>query len=197
MFDAKYMGGSSSTPSDTLSYVALTMNFENGEIARDLHVTVNSYYGSSTNTASVNFTPSHVWDYANNKAKSSLGSFANCPDALKFYRSYIENGLAADFTGTCQIYIDVTNYLVDAVVYNDFADNTIDYLNQWYFNSGTAKSQKLPGFMGVKDIYTQRSIYKANGEYFGCYPMLNDVGTLNGTGVNDYSLAKKNNIYED
>lgn len=196
MFDAEHLSFDTSTRTagDDLVYVELMLIFDNGSFAPGEQVEISSYYTSSTLTScSYVFNANTVWDFSKNAPINTTDvSDKRTGEALRFYNNYIVNNLGKNFTGTCQIYIDLVNYTVDSVVYNEAIDNEITYLNQWYYSSGTAKQQKLNGFMGVRNIFSQRSIYKVKGEYFGCYPMLDDIGVLNV----DYSCNTKNNTIE-
>lgn len=195
MFDVKYLTSDTALPSDNLIYAVMVLNLDNGQLDQTHDVEVTSYYDGST-TAALTYAPTIYWDFAAGKTKSSTSERSRrCAESVKFYNNYIINNLSAEFTGTCQIFIDISNFSVDSVVFNEVSGNKITYLNQWYFNSGIAKSKNIPGFYGVRNLFTQRDIYKVQGDYFGCYPMLDSMGSL-GSSSSDYSLAQKNNTAE-
>lgn len=197
MFDVGYLKPSgTSLPSDKLIYAELVLCLNNGEIDSTKDIKITSYYNGQP-TGSMTYPPTVAWDFSKGKPKSTSDeSYIRRGKSIKFYNNYIVNNLSEEMTGTCQIFIDLANYTVDSVIFNEVPGNEIDYLNRWYFNSGTAKSKKTSGFYAVRSLFTQRDIYKVKGDYFGCYPMLDDVGQL-GSADSDYSLAAKNNTIEN
>lgn len=189
MFDAKYiLDTGTAAPSDKLIYAELTLNLNNGELEPGMDIELTSYYNGLP-TVGDSYRANLVWDFSTGKPKSSTNvSDQKRGEAMKFYHNYIINNLSAEFTGTCQVFIDLANYTVDTVVYNETPGNSISYLNKWYINDGTAKAKNLPGAYGTMNVYTQRSTYKREGDYFGCYPVLDSIGAY-GTA---YSMAQDN-----
>lgn len=176
-FDAKAIDGNSSTKGGTApDYVSFVLMMNNGEFVPEKSISVTSYYGSSTGDNAV-FLPSTVWDFSNNKLKSGLTDEKESQGkAFKFLKNYFEGNLSADFTGTIQVFVDYRNYQVDAVVYNDALDNEITYLKKYYIDGSTAQSLKISIMYGEEDIFTQKETRNSHGEFYGCYPMMNDLG---------------------
>lgn len=191
MFDVDYLKPSgTSVPSDKLIYAELVLNIDNGQLDQTQSIEIRSYYdGSSADGTSMTYSPTLVWDFSTNKPKSTTDeSYRRRGESVKFYYNYILNNLSSEFTGTCQIFIDLSNYTVDTVVYNETSGNPITYLNKWYLKDGTAETKKLRGAYGTMNLYTQRTTLKREGEYFGCYPLLDSIGVY---GTN-YSISKNN-----
>lgn len=176
-FDARAIDNNTTTKAGTTpSYVAFLLIMNNGELDPSTVVTVTSFYASNKGETA-KFLPTNVWDYSTNKVKSGLaGEVLNQAHAFKFLKNYFENNLSADFSGTLQIFVDYENYTVDAVVYNEKYRHEITYLNKYYIDGSTAKTYKIGIMYGSEDIFAQRDTRKVNGEYFGCYPLMNSLG---------------------
>lgn len=176
-FDAYAIDNDSTKNGGTApSYVAFLIIMNNGELDPSTDVTVNSYYGNST-AVSAEITPTDVWNYSENKVKSGLtGEVLNQAHAFKFLKNYFENNLSAEFTGTLQIFVDYENYTVDAVVYNEQLNHEITYLDKYYITGSSAKTNSISIMYGAEDIFAQRKKRTANGEFFGCYPLMNNLG---------------------
>ncbi|MGN0586150.1 MAG: type II secretion system protein [Oscillospiraceae bacterium] len=177
-FDAYAIDGNTATTGGTdPDYVAFLLIMNNGELVPDTLVTVTSFYGNNDGRVA-RFKPSSVWDYNNNQLKSGLTGEAEAQgQAYKFLKNYFVGNLGAGFTGTIQIFVDYRNYQVDAVVYNEELNHEITYLNRYYISGSTAQALSIGIMYGEEDNFTQKDTRKVNGEFFGCYPMMNAIGT--------------------
>ncbi len=158
--DPKYvsMGGDSSAP-----YVYLTLVMNNGEL--DKSNTIISNLAMSTNYA---------------------GAAAYATKSYDLLKRYLQETLAADFTGGAMVCIDIESFAVDSVVY---AEDPAKLNNAISGGSGQAafvdEYQKNGAFTagvknriyGCKDIYHQKDQYDETGYYIGYYPYMSNVAS--------------------
>lgn len=159
-FDTVYLMDDTK-PKENPQYVLLNYSVDNGSISAS-GIEVNSSYTSTGTT----FQSVTLLGGGTDDQKS----------AYKMLEKYLTDNVSADFTGTCQVFINFEDYVVDSAVYNGTVDNEIDYL-QYYIRSDVTNATTYGKFfMGMTDIYTQKDSYKEHdGEFVGCYPMLGDT----------------------
>lgn len=187
-FNASYVGFNGTPAAKNIVYVKITARIDVGQIMPDKQFEIITYFDDNS-TASVTYTPNSVWDFTTGKRKSSITDATKSDYhkafAYDYFDKYFVGNLSADFTGTCQMYIDFENYTVDAVVYNEQTDRDITFLNTWKIKGSSAEKYKLDVMAGTQNVFTQRDSIKREGIYYGCYPMLDDIGTYK----TDYSLV--------
>lgn len=192
-FNAEYVGFDGTPASKNIVYAVVTARVDLGKIMSDRPFEVKTYFDDNS-TASVSFTPSTVWDFTKGKRKDSVTDPTkkdyHMAEAFNFFSKYFTMNLGANFTGTCQIYIDYGNYAVDSVVYNEDTNRDVAFLNTWQIKGGSAEKYKIKCMAGTQNIFTQKASHKREGIYFGCYPLLDDIGVKDA--ANGYVLATNN-----
>ncbi|MCD7729962.1 MAG: prepilin-type N-terminal cleavage/methylation domain-containing protein [Oscillospiraceae bacterium] len=165
-------GGSASTTAD---YVNLSFEIKDGVMKGD-DVTVQ------------NVNKSKSYTYSSSCVFPSASSPANDEErAFQKLAKYLSDNLADNFTGYAYVGIDMTNWVVDTVMFSENVDslkgNEADFADVYgkSITLGTGSASVVDVY-GCGDTFEQKSWYKgddgktnAAGVVVGYYPMINDV----------------------
>lgn len=122
--------------------------------------------GTKTATGSATYI-----DYKDHKDKQHVKT------ALNFLKKYIEDTISADFTGYVYADIDIENYLVESVMYNETKTvlPTVVRGTNSYADIYRKKNYTTKFIFGTADGFSQRDDYKRTGIYLGYYPFMDVV----------------------
>lgn len=119
---------------------------------------------SSSPTSNTDITYSHFNTHDRTKA------------AVKFIKKSLEDSIDSSFTGYVFATIDLTDYVVESIVYSEdkeFCKNAVKGTNSYvdiHKNPTTSKS-----VYGISNVNAQKDDQKMTGEYLGFYPFMDDV----------------------
>lgn len=164
-FDAKYIESTSGDDKWTVMppMVSLEYYIEAGQLDVDSLI-LGSWTSGGVTTV--------YMKYKDHKTKQHV------KPALNFFKKYIEDTIASDFTGYVYACIDIQNYTVESVMYNEektvlpeVCRGTNHYADVYTKTGYTDKH-----LFGTADFYSQRDDYKRTGIYLGYYPYMDIVG---------------------
>lgn len=96
--------------------------------------------------------------------------------AVKFLKKSIEDSIESSFTGYVYACIDLTNYVVESVVYSEsstFCKNAVEGSNSYVdIHENPYTNNEV---YGISNLIDQKADQKVTGEYLGFYPFMDDV----------------------